>query len=209
MVVSGMKIAKLLVAIAVLSFLATPVLSAYQNADNSCSCRCSHMSEGCGSQAMSCNGKMNCNSKCSYDSSTSKECSCFSQSSAPIVIDVYDPSSSYIGRGSSRTYGKESLLESSSGKGSAFFGDTRVDSGIIGPPDLDVVEYLPSSAKLVFRILVSEGPLTQKDLIDKTELPPRTVRYALSRLKEESVIKECFYFPDARQSLYGLNTAAI
>jgi DNA-binding Lrp family transcriptional regulator len=72
---------------------------------------------------------------------------------------------------------------------------------------LDVIEYLPPSAKLVFNVLASDGPLTQKDLISKTDLPPRTVRYALGRLKEESVIRECFYFPDARQSLYGLNTA--
>jgi predicted transcriptional regulator len=51
--------------------------------------------------------------------------------------------------------------------------------------------------------------MTQKDLITKTGLPTNTVRYALGKLKEESVIKECFYFPDARQSLYRLKTAAL
>ena len=77
----------------------------------------------------------------------------------------------------------------------------------MGPPDPDVVEYLPPSAKLVFDALASSGPLTQKDLISKTELLPRTVRYALGRLKEESVIREYFYLRDARQSLYKLNSA--
>jgi DNA-binding IclR family transcriptional regulator len=54
--------------------------------------------------------------------------------------------------------------------------------------------------------LETQGQLTQKDLIRETSLPPRTVRYALSRLKNEGFIVEHYYFIDARQSLYGLNT---
>lgn len=192
-----MKIAKLLAAMAVFSFLIAPALSAYAERSCSSSCTCTSGS-CCGTHAM------NCYSKYSYDPSSSKGCACFSQTTIPTSIEVYDPGYSYLSKGSSRPYGRESPLISSS-KGSAYFGDSQVDSGGIGPPDLDVVEYLPASAQLVFSILISDGPLTQKDLIRKTELPPRTVRYALSRLKEESVIKECFYFPDARQSLYGIN----
>ncbi len=48
--------------------------------------------------------------------------------------------------------------------------------------------------------------LTQKDIIRETYLPPRTVRYALSRLKDEHVLVERLHLVDARQSLYGLNT---
>ena len=48
------------------------------------------------------------------------------------------------------------------------------------------------------------GLLTQKEIINKTYLPPRTVRYALNRLRSEKVISERFCFKDARQSLYGL-----
>lgn len=191
-----MKIAKMLAAVAVFSFLVAPALSAY--ADRSCSSSCTCMSGSCCSSH-----SMNCSSKYSYDSCTSKGCACFSLTSTPSSIEVYDPSYSYLSKGSSRPYGRESPSFSSS-KGSAYFGGSQVDSGGIGPPDLDVIEYLPPSAQLVFSVLASDGPLTQKDLISKTELPPRTVRYALSRLKEESVIKECFYFPDARQSLYGI-----
>ena len=75
----------------------------------------------------------------------------------------------------------------------------------VGPPDPDVVEYLPPSAKQVFLVLASDGPLTQKDIISKTDLPPRTVRYALDRLKGEEMLEERFCFRDARQSLYSLN----
>jgi len=57
-------------------------------------------------------------------------------------------------------------------------------------------------------VLESGTLLTQKDIISKTYLPARTVRYALSRLKDEDLLQERFYFQDARQSLYGLNAQA-
>ncbi len=50
--------------------------------------------------------------------------------------------------------------------------------------------------------------MTQKEIINRTYLPARTVRYALSRLKEENLLQQRFYFRDARQSLYGLKTLA-
>ena len=56
-------------------------------------------------------------------------------------------------------------------------------------------------------MLHDSGFLTQKDIARETYLPTRTVRYALNRLKEEKILQERFYFQDARQSLYGLNTA--
>jgi hypothetical protein len=57
-------------------------------------------------------------------------------------------------------------------------------------------------------VLESGSLLTQKDIISKTYLPARTVRYALGRLRDENLIQERFYFQDARQSLYGLNAQA-
>lgn len=48
------------------------------------------------------------------------------------------------------------------------------------------------------------GYLTQKEIAEESYLPPRTVRYALNRLKDERFLQERFYFKDARQSLYGL-----
>ena len=66
------------------------------------------------------------------------------------------------------------------------------------------IENLPPSAKLVFKILEKGGLLTQKDISRESYLPPRTVRYALDRLKKKDILEERFYFKDARQSLYGV-----
>lgn len=66
------------------------------------------------------------------------------------------------------------------------------------------LEKLPPSAKLVFKTLEANGQMTQKDIIRETILPSRTVRYALSRLKEEKILLERFYFLDSRQSLYEI-----
>jgi DNA-binding MarR family transcriptional regulator len=71
-----------------------------------------------------------------------------------------------------------------------------------------VIEYLPPAAKLIFKVLASDGPLTQKDIISRTDLPRRKVRYALGKLMEEDVIRESFSLADARQSLYGLSDLA-
>lgn len=54
-------------------------------------------------------------------------------------------------------------------------------------------------------MLEASGNLTQKEIIERSYLPPRTVRYALNRLRTEQVITERFCFRDARQSLYGLS----
>ncbi|HEY3274448.1 MAG TPA: winged helix-turn-helix domain-containing protein [Methanocella sp.] len=58
-------------------------------------------------------------------------------------------------------------------------------------------------------MLESSGLLTQKEIIHRTYLPPRTVRYALNRLRNEKVITERFCFRDARQSLYGLQATGV
>jgi transcription initiation factor IIE alpha subunit len=68
-----------------------------------------------------------------------------------------------------------------------------------------VIEGLPPSAKLVFKVLEYGGLLTQKEIAEESYLPPRTIRYALGRLKDEGFLQERFYFKDARQSLYGLH----
>jgi DNA-binding GntR family transcriptional regulator len=58
-------------------------------------------------------------------------------------------------------------------------------------------------------MLESGSLLTQEEIVNKTYLPARTVRYALTRLKEENLLLRRFYFRDARQSLYGLNSASL
>ncbi|MFC7324707.1 ArsR family transcriptional regulator [Halorubrum sp. Ib24] len=66
------------------------------------------------------------------------------------------------------------------------------------------VRDLPPSAKLVAKVLDYNDTLTQSELAEETLLPPRTVRYALSRLEEEDVVDSRFSFTDARKRLYTL-----
>jgi len=61
---------------------------------------------------------------------------------------------------------------------------------------------LPPSSKTVLEILGIGGAMTHKDLVQKTHLAPRTVRYALKKLKEHHLIIEKFNFRDARQIIY-------
>ncbi|MFB6111260.1 MAG: winged helix-turn-helix transcriptional regulator [Halobacteriaceae archaeon] len=68
------------------------------------------------------------------------------------------------------------------------------------------LDDLPPSAKLVFKVLEYDGPMTQKALVEESMLSARTVRYALERLADRGVIEEDIYFADARQSLYRLAT---
>ncbi|MFB6151915.1 MAG: ArsR family transcriptional regulator [Haloarculaceae archaeon] len=64
---------------------------------------------------------------------------------------------------------------------------------------------LPPSAKLVYKVLEYDGPLTQKGIVEESMLSARTVRYALERLDDIGVVEENVYFADARQNLYELD----
>lgn len=61
---------------------------------------------------------------------------------------------------------------------------------------------LPPSAKLVFFVLEEKGPCTQTDLAEEALLPKRTIRAALTTLKEADLVTEDVYIPDARKKLY-------
>ena len=63
---------------------------------------------------------------------------------------------------------------------------------------------LPPSAKLVYKILSYEGNLTQKEVINISNLPERTVRYALGLLLKKRLITQQSYLNDARQTVYGV-----
>jgi transcription initiation factor IIE alpha subunit len=67
------------------------------------------------------------------------------------------------------------------------------------------IEDVPPSAKLVYKVLEYNGGLTQKEIVEKSMLSQRTVRDALSRLREIDVVSEEVYIPDARQNLYTLS----
>lgn len=63
-------------------------------------------------------------------------------------------------------------------------------------------QTLPPSSRTVLAILDTGGAMTHKDLVKKSQLAPRTVRYALKKLKEHHLIIEKFNFRDARQIIY-------
>jgi len=68
----------------------------------------------------------------------------------------------------------------------------------------EAVRDLPPSAKLVAKVLEYNESLTQSQLAEETLLPPRTVRYALSRLEDVDVVESRFSFADARKRIYTL-----
>lgn len=70
--------------------------------------------------------------------------------------------------------------------------------------DVEELSDLPPSAKLVYKILEYNGVLTQKEIIEETQLSARTVRYALTRLEAAGIVEEDIYFADARQNIYKL-----
>ncbi|QCC48272.1 MarR family transcriptional regulator [Halobellus limi] len=69
----------------------------------------------------------------------------------------------------------------------------------------DPVREMPPSAKLVAKVLDYNETLTQSQLAEETLLPPRTVRYAISRLEDAGVVDSRFSFTDARKRLYTLD----
>ncbi|MFW9806140.1 MAG: hypothetical protein ACFFFK_05375, partial [Candidatus Thorarchaeota archaeon] len=72
----------------------------------------------------------------------------------------------------------------------------------------DVAHELPPSAKLVFKVLEYKGQLSQKEIIEESMLPPRTVRYALSLLMSEGLVTKKLSLRDSRQGLYHVTNKA-
>ena len=70
--------------------------------------------------------------------------------------------------------------------------------------NIDKLKGMPASAKLVYKILATEGNMTQKEIINASLLPERTVRYALVVLLKNNLISSQPHFTDARQTVYGV-----
>ena len=66
---------------------------------------------------------------------------------------------------------------------------------------------LPPSSKTVLKALGREGAMTHKDIVIKTRCNPKTVRYALRKLKEQKLIIEKMNIRDMRQIIYQFRTA--
>jgi predicted transcriptional regulator len=59
------------------------------------------------------------------------------------------------------------------------------------------------------KVLYSGSAMTQKDLVKKTSLHPRTVRYALKKLKEQELLIEKLKMNDLRQIIYQIRLTGI
>ncbi len=70
--------------------------------------------------------------------------------------------------------------------------------------EMTTIEDAPPSAKLVYKVLEYNGALTQKEIVERSMLSQRTVRDALTRLRELEIVSERVYIPDARQNLYEI-----
>lgn len=71
-----------------------------------------------------------------------------------------------------------------------------------------VVDDLPPSSKLVYKVLEYEGELTQDVLVAESRLCARTVRHALRQLEEAGVVTSRVHMADARQSVYWIDEPA-
>jgi DNA-binding MarR family transcriptional regulator len=61
---------------------------------------------------------------------------------------------------------------------------------------------LSPSTKLVLKILQLNGWMTQREIIGETTLPPRTVKYAIKKLKEQKIVREKPDLNDMRGKYY-------
>jgi len=66
------------------------------------------------------------------------------------------------------------------------------------------LQDLPPSAKLVAKVLETDAPLSQGQLVEESLLPDRTVRYALNRLEDSDLVGSRYSFRDARKQVYFL-----
>lgn len=69
-------------------------------------------------------------------------------------------------------------------------------------PSMETLAELPPSAKLVYKVLEIDAPLLQSDIRDRTRLSKRTTRHAISLLKDDGLVEEQIYIPDARKRTY-------
>jgi len=63
---------------------------------------------------------------------------------------------------------------------------------------------LSPSSKFILYILKQRGPLNQKDILEKTLLPKRTVAYSLKKLQENNFISKFKDEKDKRISIFEI-----
>ncbi len=92
----------------------------------------------------------------------------------------------------------------------------RVPADAIGIDDASRAR-LPESARRVLDAVIRFAPVTHADLRDLTGMPPRTIRYAVRRLRDEGIIdsrcslqdcRTCYFFIHPDQVLGDISRQA-
>lgn len=68
---------------------------------------------------------------------------------------------------------------------------------------------LPPSARRVFEAIKVGGPMTHVELRDNLEMPPRTVRYALKRLRDEGFVESRCSLRDCRTCYFFVHRTCV
>ena len=68
---------------------------------------------------------------------------------------------------------------------------------------------LPASARRVFESIRAGGPVTGTDLQDELEMPARTVRYAIKRLRDEGFVDSRCSLRDCRTCYFFVNSTCV
>ena len=64
------------------------------------------------------------------------------------------------------------------------------------------MHQLPQSQKMVLEILGTGGAMTHKEIAEKVDYSPRTVRHALKKLREKKLLVLKMNLQDMRQIIY-------
>lgn len=86
--------------------------------------------------------------------------------------------------------------------GSSIYGRVFKKLGAKFETSAHLSKEAPPSSKFIFKILQYEGPLTQKEIIEASVLPGRTVRSALEYLVKNGLVIKKTSLRDTRQSIY-------
>lgn len=82
--------------------------------------------------------------------------------------------------------------------------DKKLNKRIPTKKTYEALAELPPSAKLVYKVLEYEGPLTTKEVVSKTGLPARTANYALKLLLDKGLVFKKSLDRDARINVYAV-----
>ena len=68
---------------------------------------------------------------------------------------------------------------------------------------------IPKSARIVLHSLATTGPMSPKEISRRSEIPLRTVSFALRKLTAQNLLRRIPNLQDMRQPLYNLESKEV